>query len=1039
MSTSSPGFLTYASPVPLSKVSMTAAGSGTVTWYASPDNADYQEIQAVKNGDDYTVSSLPAGTRYVKFSIPGSSAVQIDKVQLEYVYTGSDFAEVPPLQRNGFIVDNSFTSLDAGKSSNLQIVAGQSGTEGLSTLGRSDSNAAELVYKTDGDMNSYRFTAYSNVNDEIKFYASIDGDTYAEVHPAVSKSATADGWSKLIYSDFALPASTRYMKAVYPAAGSGAAPALARAEIGYGVNMIPLTDKAPANVFEDGEYDYGLDENLKVQYNRNTNGDDISISLDSTNKNQGSYGVKVDYAFSSQWYTGLTKQLAHVNLAGFDALHAWVKPDGSSNALAFQFKTADNRVWEAKKVLSGTTGSTIELKYSDFVQPQWNIDAYGAASINMSDVIEFSIYVSSVNGATANAGSIYLDDIKMANASKLDNFEGYGGYDALVQKAFSRNSGGGSFDVSLDKTHKSEGNFGFKIDYNFAGPGYAGGSFNPDFLNLTGYDGFSFWLQPDGSNNELAIQFTDASGKYWETKAVIQGTDPRIMLVPFDSFRYPSWYSSDTSARPNSSTNITAVSFYMGGSENSVSSSGTLYMDDIHGAKFTSDLQTAEVSINPASSAVTTLPYTISGTAKNSKYVSIQVGKQKFYAPVQPDGTWTYATSKLANGTKEVKAAIELFDGTVVTSAEQTLEVNVPNNPYNDGETPAQTNYLMNASFDEAVDETAWPILPKAWINKGASGEDVTNGIVKLEASNHRTGTYGLIHWNDTPYEVTTSQEVQNLPDGRYEVRAWTKSKGGQEAAEMIATVEGQEPQKVNLPVGTGTWSYIKISDLEVRGGKLTVAFHSKDQGDHWIAVEDVELVKTGDVPDTMKPVITLNGDAQVEVEYGASYQDAGAAAADEQDGDLTAHIVVTGTVNTSVPGVYTLHYNVTDAAGNAAEEVIRTVTVKPATGKPYLIEPVGAVDRAGGLSASVHVSRAAGGADHAGDEVVYFQLMKGDTPISYVALSKDIESSEQLAAYFDVSDPANTQYSLYVFVLDTLTKDISTLPNSLSVKTVIH
>jgi hypothetical protein len=89
--------------------------------------------------------------------------------------------------------------------------------------------------------------------------------------------------------------------------------------------------------------------------------------------------------------------------------------------------------------------------------------------------------------------------------------------------------------------------------------------------------------------------------------------------------------------------------------------------------------------------------------------------------------------------------------------------------------------------------------------------------------------------------------------------------------------------------------------------------------------------------PDTVKPVITLIGEASVSLALGAEYADAGAAAADDRDGDLSSAIVTTITlggsvvpeVDTGVPGVYTYHYNVSDAAGNAADEVTRSVTVK--------------------------------------------------------------------------------------------------------------
>lgn len=69
---------------------------------------------------------------------------------------------------------------------------------------------------------------------------------------------------------------------------------------------------------------------------------------------------------------------------------------------------------------------------------------------------------------------------------------------------------------------------------------------------------------------------------------------------------------------------------------------------------------------------------------------------------------------------------------------------------------------------------------------------------------------------------------------------------------------------------------------------------------------------------------------ATVSVLQGDTYTDAGATATDNFDGDLTSSIAIGGdTVDTSTPGTYIVTYNVSDAAGNAAEEVTRTVIVE--------------------------------------------------------------------------------------------------------------
>lgn len=89
-----------------------------------------------------------------------------------------------------------------------------------------------------------------------------------------------------------------------------------------------------------------------------------------------------------------------------------------------------------------------------------------------------------------------------------------------------------------------------------------------------------------------------------------------------------------------------------------------------------------------------------------------------------------------------------------------------------------------------------------------------------------------------------------------------------------------------------------------------------------------IDVVRSFSVLDATAPVIVLSGDAAITIAQGGNYVDAGANASDNVDGDLTANIILTGSVDTAMVGVYTLYYNVSDAAGNAATQVIRTVTV---------------------------------------------------------------------------------------------------------------
>ena len=89
------------------------------------------------------------------------------------------------------------------------------------------------------------------------------------------------------------------------------------------------------------------------------------------------------------------------------------------------------------------------------------------------------------------------------------------------------------------------------------------------------------------------------------------------------------------------------------------------------------------------------------------------------------------------------------------------------------------------------------------------------------------------------------------------------------------------------------------------------------------------QVTRTVIVQDTTGPVITLVGDNPQTIECPNAYVELGATATDNIDGDLSGSIVIDATaVDTSVPGSYFVTYDVSDAAGNAAIQVTRTVSV---------------------------------------------------------------------------------------------------------------
>jgi peptidoglycan/xylan/chitin deacetylase (PgdA/CDA1 family) len=95
---------------------------------------------------------------------------------------------------------------------------------------------------------------------------------------------------------------------------------------------------------------------------------------------------------------------------------------------------------------------------------------------------------------------------------------------------------------------------------------------------------------------------------------------------------------------------------------------------------------------------------------------------------------------------------------------------------------------------------------------------------------------------------------------------------------------------------------------------------------------QTVSVQRTVTVVDTTAPEITLAGEETVELELGQEYEEPGYTAVDEYDGDLTNQTVISGDLDVSEPGTYTVVYTVADGAGNeaSAERTVHVIDVNP-------------------------------------------------------------------------------------------------------------
>lgn len=110
--------------------------------------------------------------------------------------------------------------------------------------------------------------------------------------------------------------------------------------------------------------------------------------------------------------------------------------------------------------------------------------------------------------------------------------------------------------------------------------------------------------------------------------------------------------------------------------------------------------------------------------------------------------------------------------------------------------------------------------------------------------------------------------------------------------------------------------SYIKCGNLYTTSGYV-----SNDN--------NVTTTTKAEAKDTIAPTITLINESLLVINVGSKFEDPGVTAIDNVDGDITSKVKVSGKVDTSKIGEYTIVYSVSDKAKNKSE-VKRVVKVIP-------------------------------------------------------------------------------------------------------------
>lgn len=445
-------------------------------------------------------------------------------------------------------------------------------------LVRDDNNDASIIYAVNGNMNSLNVETYfvNGYNgSDIAFYASADGQNYTPFAPSVKYIGGVG--TQVNYQCYSMPLNMKYLKVTL----TGNAGEIGKVYMGYGNTALPVIVAAMPKVIDDFEGYQGDGAKLASAYTVDQNGNTAAVELDRQDKNDGNYGLMLNYTLNSTKNTaGIVRNLGNDDWSGGNNLQFWVKPNGSGNLLTFQIKEASGELWEASSPLSGTAPALVKIPFSNFVHPAGYTGGNGV--FDLDSIASMGIYVKAGSGQSGS-NSIALDSFAVVNIADplVDNFEGYDNDSSKLQASYSMDGNGDSAAVALDSSSKNDGNYGMKLDYTVGAKGYAAVTRNLVNTNLSGYNAFQLWVQPDGSDRDLVIRIKEGSGEFWETHHILSGTTAQLITIPFANFIRTIGSNGNNKFETNLISGIT-VKVLQG---NGQPGSGTIYLDSLSAVK----------------------------------------------------------------------------------------------------------------------------------------------------------------------------------------------------------------------------------------------------------------------------------------------------------------------------------------------------------------------------------------------------------------------------------------------------------------------
>ena len=297
----------------------------------------------------------------------------------------------------------------------------------------------------------------------------------------------------------------------------------------------------------------------------------------------------------------------------------------------------------------------------------------------------------------------------------------------------------------------------------------------------------------------------------------------------------------------------------------------------------------------------------------SDSFYSVSV-QQELVTPVYYNLTYNVAEgdSDIDDTTEGITYSITLSDAVGNPSVPLTATLPSISSPGVDANSPVIT---LNGTNPQTIE------FGDGYTELGATTDDGSQVIINTTNFTDSVGTYSIYYdsmdalGNNAIQVIRTVNVVDTIPP--------------------IITLNGTNPQTIEFGDGytelgatTNDGSPVSINTANFTDsvGTYPIYYDSTDTSGN----NAIQVIRTVNVVDTTSPIITLNGTNPQTIEFGDGYTELGATTSDGSQVTINTDEFI------DAIGTYSIYYDSTDASGNNATQVNRTVNVVDTTSPTF-------------------------------------------------------------------------------------------------------